>query len=171
MQMHSFDDSNRVGAMKTYRSWIHNTPICYQLILKGCFKVGLKKILDYGCGPEEKYVREMEYASMDAVGVDFSIPGSREEHLGKGQKYDIIVVSNVLNVMDNEKDLRGMVSELRAHLAEDGIVLANYPTDPRKLGLSVKQMTDVLSEFFAVERISRDLAKSNVVFRLSRGGE
>ena len=165
--IHDFDLRNQEGAKKTYRSWTHNVPICYRLLLSEHIATDGKRILDYGCGPEEKYVKQMKALKLNAAGVDFHIEGSRDKHLGNGKLYDIITISNVLNVMDNLPDLKGVLQEIAHHLTPQGIAIANYPAAPRKLGISNKELTSLLEEYFNIAKPEKAIIKSNLVFLLT----
>jgi hypothetical protein len=83
---HQFSTENQTAAQKTYRAWQHNTPLCYRLIFNNHIATVNKRILDYGCGPDAKYVTRMLALGMNAVGIDFGIPGSREMHLNPGKE-------------------------------------------------------------------------------------
>lgn len=165
---HQFSTENQTAAQKTYRAWQHNTPLCYRLIFNNHIATVNKRILDYGCGPDAKYVTRMLALGMNAVGIDFGIPSSREMHLNPGQTYDIIVASNVLNVMNNLPDLQGVIQEIHTYLAPAGQAIANYPADPRKLGLSNAEMLALLQQRFSVTKIDKSLVKNNFVVLLTK---
>lgn len=160
---HNFDHQNQEYAKKTYRSWSHNTPVCYKLIFNKYIDTSAKRILDYGCGTDEKYVEQMIKLGLNAVGIDFHIEGSRDKHLGDESLYDIIIASNVLNVMNNLLDLEGVIQEIAHHLAPQGQAIINYPVAPRKLGLSNKDLVSLLEKYFILTKPDKIITKKNFI--------
>ena len=164
---HKFTSVTQEIAKKTYRPWNHNVPVCYRLIFNNLINPLNKAILDYGCGPEQKYVKQMRAMKLNAVGVDFHIPGSRQTHLAPQCFYDIIIASNVLNVISDMKDLHGVFAELKSHLTPNGFAIANYPSSPRKLKLSNSQLLTMLGSTFKLTKLDKDMVNNNIVVMLT----
>jgi hypothetical protein len=52
--------------------------------------------------------------------------------------------------------------------APAGQAIANYPADPRKLGLSNTEMLALLQQRFSVTKIDKSLVKNNFVVLLTK---
>ena len=115
-----------------------------------------KKILDFGCGPEfiqGKYLNELGF---NVSGWDF---GENKPHncVRKLEKvYDVVYASNVLNVISSNRMLEETLDQIYKCLKEDGIFIANYPQSPRKMALSVQQLSEIIQGRFngTITRIS-----------------
>lgn len=122
-------------------------------------------ILDFGCGKDMIHVKALKEEGYIIEGYDFSLPKTNE-FLISGY-YDIIYLSNVLNVQSSEKMLEDLIETVWMCLRSQGFVIANYPKDPRYLGWSTTKMVEWLQEnFISVVRINKELAGNNIVWIL-----
>jgi len=98
------------------------------------------KILDFGCGPRQRQTKKLLKYGLDVIPHDFDINPSLI-----GSEFDIIMLSNVLNVQENQDQVLEVLVNCANLLAPGGFVLANYPQSPRR----IKSMTkDVLESVF-----------------------
>ena len=72
--------------------------------------------------------------------------------------------SNVLNVQSTPRMLNVTLYYIYKILEDDGVFIANYPTSPRKMHLTISKMEDELKEFFNIKRIPG----KNVIFKLTK---
>lgn len=117
------------------------------------------KILDFGCGPKQKQTKKLLKYGLDVVPHDFDINPSLI-----GSEFDIIMLSNVLNVQENQDQVLEVLLNCSNSLAPGGFVLANYPQSPRR----IKSMTkEVLESVFggAFSHFWR-LPDKNLVYKL-----
>jgi SAM-dependent methyltransferase len=124
-----------------------------------------EKILDFGCGKDMIHVKKLREQGYDVEGYDFSLPESYETICGK--RYDVIYLSNVLNVQSNEEMLEDLYEIVWKCLKPNGCVVVNYPYSPRYLGWTARKMEAWLKErWLSVERVGKDLANNNIVWIL-----
>jgi SAM-dependent methyltransferase len=58
--------------------------------------------------------------------------------------FDYVLLSNVLNVQDSQADLRRTIQCALDYTAPGGLLVANYPTSPRKLGWTRQRLLSFL---------------------------
>lgn len=109
-------------------------------------------ILDYGAGKDAiqtKRLREEGYRNVTAyeIGENFN----PELHDPKATEfvYDIVMASNVLNVQPDVERLRDVIEDLANCTRFVGLCVVNYPSGPRKAGLSLEEVLELLREKFA----------------------
>lgn len=105
-------------------------------------------ILDYGCGKhaiQRAYL--IEKCGFDHVdGHDF---GNNQPICERfGYDYDVVYASNVINVAISKEMVYNDFVEMRNHAADGGTVIFNYPSSPRKAGLSNKEIMEIAMEVF-----------------------
>jgi SAM-dependent methyltransferase len=123
------------------------------------------KVLDFGCGKDALHVELFKSEGWNCKGVDLS----REEKYA-GEKFDVVYASNVLNVQASAQDLDNTLESIIGYMmpTNEATFVANYPTSPRKMGLTVADMRRVLEgKFVHVFRVDRQMAGSNAVFMCS----
>lgn len=125
--------------------------------------IGEHKILDFGCGHHMYHVNMLREIGCNVEGFDFSIEGS-EKVLDR--KYDRILAANVLNVQPTSASLHLTLKMMELLLKPDGEIYANYPSFPRKLGLSIPRMLFVIHLYFD----SRLIYKRNHTYILTHHG-
>lgn len=144
-----FDQDAAAGAMKTARAAgaVGSRPVVLASILDRTTFVGIfpgtyTRILDFGCGRGQMVCRMRdEFEGCTVEGYDFALPGS-EQHLDT--LWDVVTVSNVLNVQDSTAMLDLTCKQLRALALRGAVIVANYPQSPRKMGLTAKAMRAAL---------------------------
>jgi SAM-dependent methyltransferase len=83
------------------------------------------RVLDYGCGRNPVHVpvhKGMELARYDICYFPIRPMG----------EFDVILVSNVLNVLPNRESVVQTVGDIAGLLKPDGWVFVNFPSSPRK---------------------------------------
>jgi SAM-dependent methyltransferase len=140
------------GVNKTY--FRNPNAVTYKIVAELASKTD--KILDYGAGPKAYHaglLREMGF-SVDAIDIGNNF--NPEVHtIGVfDKKYDVVYASNVINVQPNRDYIDVVLGEIKSLLKPSGYFICNYPSDPRKAGLGVPQITAILkSNFSLVQRI------------------
>lgn len=122
-------------------------PKCYQWVMKAFNRnqaQGLH-LLDFGCGFGQ--AREaMEQMGFDYWGCDLENRGQqskwfKSQHAYQhGQVFDVVIMSNVLNVQASEEQVLEALRTATVCLKDGGILVYNYPDRPRKSNLSVPQI-------------------------------
>lgn len=106
-------------------------------------------VLDFGCG-DGRFVRwlhdEMnevcKRTSFTVVGYDYDRPLADPT-----AQFDIVIASNVINVHPTIEGVKATLKEIRGRCRDRlGWVVVSYPTEPRKAGLTIKQVQDLLVE-------------------------
>lgn len=144
-----FDQDATARAMKTARAAgaVGSRPVVLASILDRTAFVGIfpgtyTRILDFGCGKGQMVCRMRdEFEGCTVEGYDFALPGS-EQHLDT--LWDVVTVSNVLNVQDSMDMLDLTCKQLRALALRGAVIVANYPQSPRKMGWTAKTMRAAL---------------------------
>jgi len=122
-----------------------------------------KAILDFGCGKDMIHVNALREQGFNVEGYDISLPET--EIFIKGRNYDIIYLSNVLNVQSTEEMIEDLINDVWYRLHPSGYLVANYPQSPRYLGWSTEKMLKWLQfNFASVVRVNKNLAGNNIVW-------
>lgn len=153
------------AAMKTARSAgaVSGKAIVPRVVRSMAFK-DETCILDYGCGKDQLHVLSLRSEGYVAYGYDFSLPESKSN---LGASYDIVYLSNVLNVQSSLGMLFETLQEVRnlTWKAANGKAVINYPASPRKLGINVTSMENILKTYFGhVVRLPKSQVGNNVVW-------
>lgn len=110
-------------------------------------------VLDFGAGRNAVFAKKLneEFGGVDA----WECGGNKNEnHVDEMGFYDIIYASNVLNVQFSLEDLRGVLNLIKAHC---GTFVFNYPSAPRKMGLTTREMLGEVGKVFKLKRINKDV--------------
>lgn len=105
-------------------------------------------ILDYGCGKhaiQRAYlIEKCGFAHVD--GHDF---GNNQPICERfNYDYDVIYASNVINVAMSKTMVYNDFVEMKIHTTDGGTVIFNYPSSPRKAGLSNKEIMEIAMNVF-----------------------
>lgn len=115
------------------------------------------RVLDFGAGKHAVQAVRLRNEGYQVTAYDFGnncVPGIHDPK-ALSRHYDVVYASNVLNVQSSVRMLHETISQIRSVLRRSGMVLANYPKDPRMLGYSEKQMLNELCKCFrSVEKYS-----------------
>lgn len=123
-----------------------------------------KTILDFGCGKDMIHVKALREKGYSVEGFDFSIPNSYIDYV-RDKKYDVVYLSNVLNVQPSEQMLSELITTITLCLKPKSIVVANYPYKPRYLGWDTNEMLEwLIGKFKMVARLDEKLAGKNIIW-------
>lgn len=104
------------------------------------------RVLDFGATARQTFTRELQDLGYNAVPYDFDIPGS-EENL-RVDEYDFVLASNVLNTQPSLQVLRETIRTIFDLVAPGGLLICNYPKEPRYLHASKQNVKDELQDLF-----------------------
>ncbi len=126
------------------------------------------QVLDYGAGKDAAHARRFlnngYYCTAHEFGANFD--NRYHDPLALTREYDIVYASNVLNVQTGIGMMRDTLAECCAATKQSGRFIANYPRDPRKAGLSDKEVEDILHEYFS--HVLRCKRNNTTVFNCSK---
>jgi len=104
-------------------------------------------ILDFGCGKHCMQVISFRDLGRDVDGYDLwwdkvapPLEGLYSPKSPPPRKYDIVALSNVINIQDNVRDLTETLLEAKSFVKKKGKMILGYPPDPRYLGWDAKNM-------------------------------
>lgn len=91
-------------------------------------------VLDFGAGPEAKHSALLRGHgfSVNAWELTGNFNPSVHEPFALACTYDIVMLSNILNVQKNIKDIREILRTCWLLLRTGGSLVFNYPKSPRK---------------------------------------
>lgn len=126
----------------------------------------IHRVLDYGCGKDMVHANDMArtFPDLAVYGWDHSLSDGKpfRDAFRELRRPHLAYASNVLNVQSTIEGLRQTLAELRSLHCP---VVVNYPTSPRKLGLSVKALEAELSAAgFIASRVGSAVVGKNVVW-------
>lgn len=135
-------DDGRAEAVKvanrTYRNRgaVGANPLCYRHVRQSAFRGD--RILDYGAGTHANHTNILRekygFKSVDAFEIGDNYRKEIHVKTPKKGSYDVVVVSNVLNVINDYDMLVDTIKEISSFVKKDGgLVIFNYPKSPRKL--------------------------------------
>lgn len=124
-----------------------------------------KRVLDFGSGKKMIFTKKLRDLGLTVDAYDCG-DNVTEEHVSdvKGG-YDLVFAANVINVPASIEDLHETVKQIVSALGPKGSFLFNYPSSPRKAGLSVAQILEVMAQYFL---ITQRVKCSTPLFRCSR---
>lgn len=125
-------------------------------------------ILDFGAGKAAVHKISLEKEGYNVDAYDFGENIKQGLHIDgplASNIYDVIYASNVLNVQSSRSMLKTTLGEIKNTLKPNGVAIANYPASPRKLEYDVNAMSQVIEDFFHIERIK---FKENIIFKLKK---
>jgi len=110
-----------------------------------------KVVLDYGAGKEiygTKYLRESGKFK-DIIAYDIGKNVSRDHNTNAlFDKYDVVMMSNVVNVQPSIEEIFHVLVESRNVLVDGGIFFCNYPKQPRKCNVSGELLRYLLKSLY-----------------------
>jgi len=114
-------------------------------------------ILDFGSGRFPLHSIWLKEKGFNVISYDFGNNFNEKYHNKNFDKYkyDIIFVSNVLNVQSSLSMLNETLKTIKKLLKPNGSFIANYPTKPRKMKLNLREMILIINKFFIVNRLPK----------------
>ena len=128
---------------KTYRKAFTPNALIPKLtreILTESDRLWTSSILDFGCGKDMLIPNKWRKEKIWCDGHDLSLLNKKP----RLDSYDIIMVSNVLNVQETNEQLEETINEILSFCNDGTQIFWNYPTQPRKLGLGILQIQEIL---------------------------
>ena len=107
-------------------------------------------ILDFGAGKDAVHTKWLRDEGFNIVAYDFGdncIKGLHDKDALQKQ-YKVIMASNVLNVSSSMKMLMETLRQIYNSLEFGGQFICNYPTSPRKLELTAKDLKEIIQSMF-----------------------
>lgn len=112
-------------------------PICYRWVRDRIDK--RSRILDYGAGKDAVHagrLRDLGYDTVVAYEIGDNFNAATHTAEPEENAYDVVIASNVLNVIPDVGMLRETVEELYHYTIKNGgIIVFNLPDKPRKLDM------------------------------------
>lgn len=116
------------------------------------------KILDFGAGKTARHaqtLRDYGFTDIDATDIgDNFVPGVHV--LPKYQDYDVVYLSNVLNVQPTEQHVHEVLIKAHTLTKNGGRVVFNYPQSPRKSNMKLSSILDWMPSKFGEASIKSD---------------
>ena len=128
---------------KTYRKAFAPNALIPRLtreILTESDRLWSSSILDFGCGKDMLMPNKWRAEKIFCDGCDLSIPNTKP----RLDSYDVIMVSNVLNVQETNEQLEETINQILSFCHDGTQIFWNYPMQPRKLNLSILQVQEIL---------------------------
>lgn len=111
-------------------------------------------ILDFGSGKEAIHTKQLSRDGLDVIAYDFgkNVQDIHNTYALK-RKYDIVMVSNVLNIQNSHSMLLRTLIEISSCVKPTGRAIMNYPTCPRYLCMNEKKVARIILRFFGHLRV------------------
>lgn len=92
------------------------------------------KILDFGAGKDAFGTKYLRYHHYDCTAYEIGKNFVEGLHDPKAldSHYDVIIVSNVLNIQPDISRILDIISDVKACLNVGGMLICNFPAKPRK---------------------------------------
>jgi hypothetical protein len=103
-------------------------------------------ILDFGCGKDQYWVRYYREHGYNIDGCDLSLPNKVTKSI-----YDVVMLSNVVNVQETVDQLQELFKSVTKY--KPAKILFNYPASPRKLGLTKKDMLEMIRSMVEIRTV------------------
>lgn len=138
---------------------VGRNPLVYRVFQENYSKKDAKglNILDFGAGKDAVHTRKLRDAGYTVQAYDLP------ENMGLTQQdsrgliweenantmyWDVVLVSNVLNVQGNRTQTNNLFKTLRDMVPQGGQIIMNYPMTPRKAGLSIASIMKMFKKHF-----------------------
>lgn len=115
-------------------------------------------ILDFGCGKFCAQLLPLRDAGRDADGYDIWFEDHEPPEGGiysrqrlPFRRYDIVMLSNLINIQRTPEELRETLLEAQAFVNPGGCLVMNYPKDPRRLDWTSDTMRDFVEKVLGVK--------------------
>ena len=107
------------------------------------------KVLDFGAGKKPflaKHFKKMGFA-IDAH--ELAQNNNKEHDDVAGEKYDLVVASNVLNVQQTLSNLRKTLNQIFKFTTDNGMLFATVPDQPNENLFTIAKLKDEMLKKFA----------------------
>jgi len=114
------------------------------------------KILDFGAGKAAMHAVDLRKEGHNVTAHEFgsNINPDLHDKNALSKKYDVVYASNVLNVQVTEPMLHDTISDIKKTMKKGAKFIANYPSEPRKMGKPASEFKELLSKYFSsIEQI------------------
>lgn len=114
-------------------------------------------ILDFGAGKYPLHALRLKNKGYKVKSYDFgkNFNVSFHDKDALDYKYNIVYASNVLNVQSNEDMFRRTIEQIIGLMKDESIFVANYPASPRKMGASMNDIKEILSDYFTITNLGK----------------
>lgn len=140
-------------------------PLCYrELRERQYLNTPFCTVLDFGAGKNAVHTKKLREEGWDIDAYEFGA-NVTDEHIKEIKiTYDIVIASNVLNILNSNGMLVKTLNEIANAIEPGGILICNYPANPRYLpdvdGVSIKRR--LLRRGFEVEELPSGTKKGPV---------
>lgn len=127
---------------RTRGGCVGKQPLCYRYALEKIAPMQAWSIdtfwCDFGAGKYAPNVLPFTKAGINIAAYDIGDNWNDDVHLSFEQffddrtQFDVIIASNVFNVQPSRNHIVGLALLLKAKLKDHGILICNYPKQPRK---------------------------------------
>lgn len=103
-------------------------------------------ILDFGAGKSAAHARAFVEDGYNCLAHEFGDNFDPRYHsdMALQNKYDVVYASNVLNVHVSLHNLLETLDTVKSVMKDDGVFIANFPLQPRKMDMRWYQMHAIL---------------------------
>lgn len=133
-------------------------PVCYKWALRltstGIWMGGLGtsrlspervRVLDFGCGKGARHALALKAAGLAEVhpwDIGDNSPGAGKP----AGKYNLVILSNVLNVQPDADDVSRVLKEAWSYVDKMGFMIMNYPKHPRHNWVTDSRVRELVHE-------------------------
>lgn len=128
---------------KTYRGNFTPKARVYHYAVDNVINKQRHDVLDFGCGKDNYWSVKLCLEGYSCNGYDLSIPDYTMR-----DAYEVIMVSNVLNVQETRDQLRETLKEIIGFSKSGTKIVWNYAETPRKMPTLTNQDMEWLIEFW-----------------------
>jgi precorrin-6B methylase 2 len=127
-----------------------------------------ENILDFGAGIKACHTQQMSKMGFNVTAYDFGENVTDKHDINAlNTKYDTVFASNVLNIQSSKKMLIKTLEQMWNAVKQNGRLVVNYPSSPRYINMTTKEMNDFLKMTFNhVTRIK--FKKYNLIWEIKR---
>lgn len=104
-------------------------------------------ILDFGAGKsaiQAQALKEKGFTNVTAYDFGSNTREGLHDPDALSRTYDVVFASNVINVSSDEEMIRDTLEDMWGAVRSGGILVFNYPSRPRKAGLSTRELHDIV---------------------------
>lgn len=107
-------------------------------------------ILDFGAGRDAVHTKWLKGQGFNVTAYDFGencVEGLHDKD-ALNKQYKVIMASNVLNVSSSMSMLGETLRQIYDSLEYGGTFIANYPSSPRKMDLTARELEPIIESVF-----------------------